>query len=156
MFTFTLQTALNVRGRQEKMCMKALAEKLAIERQILQRIEGIHSDTLKAETELNDALQSRHVSIDQMRFLSDFKNRMREALIVCHRELMAAQEAVARKQQALIEASRAKRTLEILREKEEKRYLEKFAMLERKHLDEIAGNQFVHQHRAVIEEQALE
>ncbi|MBT7892273.1 MAG: hypothetical protein HN580_24875 [Deltaproteobacteria bacterium] len=59
------------------------------------------------------------------------------------KELEAAKKEVFEKQQALIEASKLKKTLEILKEKNEKRYLEKISTLQRKNMDEIAGNQFV-------------
>jgi len=127
--------------------MKALAEKLAIEQQIQADIDRLRAEALHAETDLNKAKQSHCVSVDQMRFISQFKKRLRVVLAKRGNDLEAAQKEVAVKQQALIEASRAKKTLEILKEKEEKRYLEKIATLERKNLDEIAGNQFVHQQR---------
>lgn len=147
MFRFSLQTALNVRARQEKMRMKDLAEKLAVEQNIINQINKIHSDTTIAEATMNRAKEARSFTIRELKSLSGFKGRMKHDLALRSQELEAAKKEVAEKQQALIEASKLKRTLEILREKEEKRYLEKISTIERKNMDEIAGNQFVQKQR---------
>lgn len=140
MFRFSLQTALDVRSRQEKIKMKELAEKLTIEREIQQRIEDVNVSLLQADDNLNAMKQSGGVMIEQMKFLSHFKARMKVVQAKNHVQLTSIKAEVSKKQQALIEASRAKKTLEILRDKEEKRFLEKITSIERKSMDEIAGN----------------
>ena len=147
MFRFSLQTALNVRARQEKMRMKDLAEKLAVEQDILNQINTIHDNTVSAESGMNQAKQARSFTIRELKSLSGFKGRMKHTLALRHQELEEAKKEVHEKQQALIEASKLKRTLEILRDKEEKRYLEKISAIQRKNMDEIAGNQFVQKQR---------
>ncbi len=149
MFRFSLQTALDVRSRQEKIKMKELAEKLAAERSIQNRIVQIKENTRKAELDLNTNKQERHFTIDQMKFFSRFKGRMTVVLADCFGQLETAKKEVSEQQQNLIEASRAKKTLEILKEKEQKKYLAKISTLERKNLDEIAGNMFVHKQRTL-------
>ncbi len=149
MFRFSLQTALNVRSRQEKLKMKALAEKLAVERDIQSQIEQILQNTQDSELNLNQAKESKIFSVDQMRFLSRFKSKMKVDLTRCHEQLAIAKKDVWEKQQDLIEASKTKKTLEILKEKEEKRYLENISNIERRSMDEIAGNQFVQKTRNV-------
>ena len=143
MFKFSLQIALNVRARQEKMKMKELAEKLAVEQNITNLINEIRENTQNAEAGMNRAKQNQMFTIRQLKSLSGFKGRMKYTLSLRKKELEEAKKEVAEKQQALIEASKLKKTLEILKEKEEKRYLEKISTIERKHMDEIAGNQFV-------------
>lgn len=147
MFRFSLQTALNVRSRQEKLKMKALAEKLAVEQGIQVQIEQILQNTEESELNLNQAKGSKIFSIDQMKFLSRFKGKMKVDLAACHNQLEIAKKEVGEKQQDLIEASKTKKTLEILKEKEEKRYLENISNIERRSMDEIAGNQFVQKTR---------
>jgi flagellar export protein FliJ len=142
MYKFSLQIALNVRARQEKMKMKDLAEKLAVEHGIQNQINKIHEDTQNAESGMNQAKQAQTFTIRQLKSLSGFKGRMKYTLALRTQELEAAKKEVAEKQQALIEASKLKRTLEILKEKEEKKYLEKISTMQRKNMDEIAGNQF--------------
>ena len=150
MFKFSLQTALDVRSRQEKMKMKDLAEKLAVERTIVNKIDQIKSNTKKAENELDTAKESRYMTINQMIFLTGFKNRMKVVLAESYEQLQAAQKEVEEKQLALIEASKARKTIEILKEKEEKRYLEKIARIQKKNMDEIAGNLFIQKRRNAI------
>ena len=142
MYKFSLQIALNVRARQEKMKMKELAEKLAIEHGIQNQINKIHEDTQNAEAGMNLAKQAQTFTIRQLKSLSGFKGRMKYTLALRMKELEAAKKEVSEKQQALIEASKLKKTLEILKEKEEKKYLEKISTIQRKNMDEIAGNQF--------------
>ena len=110
---FTLQTALDVRSRQEKIRMKELAEKLVVERNIIQQIDDIMDNTAKAESGLNSSKESRTITIDHLRFLNDFKDRMKVVLADCYIRLEAAKQEVHEKQQMLIEASKAKKTLEI-------------------------------------------
>ena len=150
MFKFSLQTALDFRSRQEKMRMKDLAEKLAVERSILNRIAQINANTRKAENELDTAKVSRYMDVNQMIFLSDFKNRMKVVLAENNQRLQDAREEVKDKQLALVEASKARKTIEILKEKEEKRYLEKITRIQKKNMDEIAGNLFIQKRRNAI------
>ncbi|MCP4754223.1 MAG: flagellar export protein FliJ [Proteobacteria bacterium] len=142
MFRFSLQVALDVRSRQEKIKMKELAEKLAVEQEIRNQMDRIKEDTRQADLRSNRAKESRLFTIEQMKFLANFKSRMRVVTADCNNRLEAAKKEVKEKQLILIEASKAKKTLEILKEKENKRYLEKISAMERKNMDEIAGNQF--------------
>ena len=150
MFKFSLQTALDVRSRQEKMRMKDLAEKLAVERNIRDKIAQIVANTSKAEAELNTAKESRYMDINQMIFVSDFKNRMKVVLAQTNERLQLAIKEVEEKQMALVEASKSRKTIEILKEKEEKRYSEKITRIQKKNMDEIAGNLFIQKRRNAI------
>ena len=143
MFKFSLQAALNVRSRQEKIKMKEMAEVLAIEKSIMDNINRIHEETEKADFNLDELKKSGTFNIEQMRFLFSYKKRMKVVLTDCHVKLGNARIKVAEKQKELIEASRARKTLEILKEKEEKRFKAKISRLERKSMDEIAGNIFI-------------
>ncbi len=147
MFQFSLQTALDVRSRQEKIKMKDLAEKLAIEQYIIDQIDQINDNTRQADLNLNVTKQSGVFTIEQMKYLSNFKQRMKVVLADCFESLEKAKAGVVKSQQALIEASRSKKTLEILKEKEQKRFMEKITKTERRNMDEIAGNLFVQKKR---------
>ncbi len=148
MFKFSLQTALDVRSRQEKIKMKNLAEALAVEQNILNNIKKINQNTLDADLKLNQMKKSNITSINQMKFLSQFKDRMKVVLANEEKSLSNARVVVAEKQKDLIEASKARKTLEILKEKEIKRFQEKIAKIEQKSMDEIAGNHFLRKSKA--------
>lgn len=134
-----------MRVRQEKVKMKEMAEALAIEKGIVDEINRIHSDTDQADANLDEMKRSAAFDLEQMRFLSRFKARMKVVLAGNLQKLSEAQKIVAEKQQELIEASKARKTLEILKEKEVKRFREKISRIERKSMDEIAGNMFIQQ-----------
>ncbi len=134
-----------MRVRQEKVKMKEMAEALATEKGIVDEINRIHSDTDQADANLDEMKRSAAFDLEQMRFLSRFKARMKVVLAGNLQKLSEAQKIVAEKQQELIEASKARKTLEILKEKEVKRFREKISRIERKSMDEIAGNMFIQQ-----------
>lgn len=149
MFRFSLQVALDVRSRQEKVKMKELAEALAVENSIINEINQIHLNIQQADDDLNNVKKAKILSIDQMRFLSTYKDRMKVVLSKCHQRLIKAQKKVKEQQTELIEASKARKTLEILKEKELKRFKEKISRIQQKSMDEIAGNLFIRQQKAV-------
>lgn len=143
MFRFSLQVALDVRSRQEKIKMKDLAEALAVQQGIENEIDTIHENTRRAEKDLDSMKHSNQFDLEQMKFLSQFKSRMKVVLADCHQRLVKAAEMVAARQHDLIQASKARKTLEILKEKELKRFKEKISRIERKSMDEIAANRFI-------------
>ncbi|MCG8334797.1 MAG: flagellar export protein FliJ [Proteobacteria bacterium] len=143
MFRFSLQVALDVRERQEKVKMKELAEALSVRQGIANEIDTIHENTRNADRNLDNMKRSQSFDLEQMRFLSRFKSRMKVVLAHCHERLEKAEVVVAERQQALIQASKARKTIEILKEKELKRFKEKITRIERKSMDEIAGNLFI-------------
>ncbi len=143
MFRFSLQVALDVRERQEKVRMKELAEALSVRQGIVNEIDTIYENTRVADQNLDNMKRSQFFNLEQMRFLSRFKSRMKVVLADCHQRLEEAEITVAKRQQVLIQASKARKTIEILKEKELKRFKEKIARIERKSMDEIAGNLFI-------------
>lgn len=143
MFKFSLQTALDIRQRVEKVKQKELAEKLAVEQQVKDTIATIHQNVHTADDGLNQSKLGKNFTIDQMKMLSAFKSRMSLKLEEQQKELDTARKEVAEKQKNLIEASRDRKTLEILKEKEFKRKMEKLTALERKNMDEVALNIFM-------------
>lgn len=143
MFKFSLQTALDIRQRVEKVKQKELAEKLAQEQQVKHMIQSIHQNINSADASVNQSKVGKNFTIHQMKLLSNFKNRMGLKLEQCSKELEFAQKEVAEKQVSLIEASKGRKTLEILKEKEFQKQLEKEKMLEQKNMDEVALNIFM-------------
>ena len=143
MFQFSLQTALDVRERQEKIRMKDFADKLAIEQRIQDQIDGIQKRMAEVEQNMNSSKVRGDVRVDQFRFLTSFKDKAKLDLAEKNQQLRLAKAETKIKQEILIEASRARKMLEILKEKEMKRLREKIARRELKFMDEIAGNHFV-------------
>lgn len=143
MFRFSLQVALDARERQEKIKMKELAEALSAEQGIIGQINQVHENTKRADQELNRTKKMKQLSIEHMKYLSQFKQRMKVVLTDYHQKLEVAKKRVAERQHALLEASKKRKTLEILKEKEYRKFTEKITRIERKNMDEIAGNMFI-------------
>jgi len=143
MFRFSLETALDVRAREEKIKMKELADKVAVERKIQNNINEMESKVTDSDQQLNQAKQSGKFTINQMKFASTFKEKMKKDLTLSNQELTTAKEKVAEKQQLLLAASKAKKTMEILKEREKKRYWEKLAKQEQHFMDEVASSLFI-------------
>ena len=122
--------------------MKELAEKVAVEQIIKAQIEAATNKASRSDFNLNQKKQAGTFTVSELKMLTAFKKRTKLELANYYQKLEMAHQAVEEKQQILIQASRARKTLEILKEKELKRFMEKIAQLERKHMDEIAGNQF--------------
>ncbi len=139
MFNFSLQTALEVREREEKMRMKDLAEKLSIEREIQKKIDQDRQKISQSDQNLNEAKREGVFTIDHMRRVVQFKERKKRDIILLNQQLDSAKEEVALQQQILLEARRRKRTMEILKDREYKRYWEKLAKQEQHFMDEVAG-----------------
>ncbi|OGG95359.1 MAG: hypothetical protein A2527_07510 [Candidatus Lambdaproteobacteria bacterium RIFOXYD2_FULL_50_16] len=147
MFRFSMQTALDVRGKQERVKMKEMAERLAVQQGIEAGIAKIDQALIDADQKMNLAKRSGLLDLGSLRQIEGFKYRSkveRGRLEAKHKEAVRATEV---KRLELIEAARRRRTLEILRDREEGRYTEHLARIERAFVDETATNQFVQRQR---------
>jgi len=147
MFRFSMQTALDVRGKQEKLKMKELAEKLAVQHGLQSGIDDIDTGIRNADQQMNQAKQSGLINLSNLRQIEGYKHRMRVDRGRLEAKLKEAVVAAEAKRMELIEAAKKRRTLEILRDREKDRYDAHLAKLERAFTDETATNQFVQQQR---------
>ena len=140
MFQFSLETALNVRARQEKVKMKEMAEKLAIRQKIVDHMEQLDSGLATQVQELDHKKRAGEISITDLKNQEAFKSYVKTKLGGLNIDLNEADALVEEKRQALVDASRKRKTLEILEEREKKRYEAKLARSERMLMDEVASN----------------
>ena len=140
MFKFSLQTALDVRARQEKIRMKELSEKIAVQQSIQTEINGINSNLTTQDGQQDESKRAGRIDIMQMRMLQNFKQKSKLDLGKLGSKMEVAGQEVEEKRQNLVDASRLRKTLEILREKEQKKYNKWIAGLEQEMLDEVGGN----------------
>ena len=122
--------------------MKELAEKVAVEQGIRDDIAAIEKRVETAERNVNSKKSARLFHVSELRHLNSFKSKKKLELAELFQQLKSIRKEVAERQNVLIRASRARKTLEILRNREERKFLEENARYERKNMDEIAGNQF--------------
>lgn len=150
MYHFSLQTALDVRERQEKVKMKELAETLREEQKFRDRIGNIQQNLIESERRLDQQKSEGKFNIDLLKYHFSFKTRMDLVLTDLDKSLVEAQVETSKKRNLLVEASRTKKTMEILKEKEKKRVLAKIVRMEQIEMDEIAGN-FFNSNRGLVE-----
>ncbi|MED5402326.1 MAG: flagellar FliJ family protein [SAR324 cluster bacterium] len=136
---FSLETALKVRERLEKLYQKALAEQVQLEQQhrdrkkLIQEALDIHNNDL-------DKAKAEGVTISQLLMGGNFQQRIKQHLELTQAQLDEQLEVVELKRYELTQATQKKRVLEILKEKEIEKFKVETERLERLEADEIAQN----------------
>ena len=136
---FSLETALSVRERLEKLYQKALAEQVQIEKHHRETI-NIMQDALEVHNKDLDEAKKNGVTINQLLMGGDFQMRIKNNLEIRIEQLKEQLEVVELKRHELTKATQKKRVLEILKEKEIKELKAEKDRLERMEADEIAQN----------------
>ena len=136
---FSLETALKVRERLEKLYQKALAEQVQLEQQhrdrkkLIQEALDIHNNDL-------DKAKAEGVTISQLLMGGNFQQRIKQHLELTQAQLDEQLEVVELKRHELTQATQKKRVLEILKENEIEKFKIETERLERLEADEIAQN----------------
>ena len=136
---FSLQTALDVRERVEKLKQKEFAEELQISQDIKSQIDTCEKNLQGSRMEVNQ-LKNQGFTVGHLQFHDQFRQRMNQQIGVLDQQLQDQSEVVEVKQKNLVKATQDRRALEILKEKELERFHEKQNRLERMEMDEIAQN----------------
>ena len=140
---FRLETALKVRERLEKLYQKALAEQVQLEQQYRDRKQLMHDALNNYNNELDEA-KAHDVTINQLLMGGQFQQRIEQQLELTQDQLNEQLEVVELKRHELTQATQKKRVLEILKEKEIKKFRDETERLERLEVDEIAQNYLRH------------
>ena len=143
MARFSLETALKVRKRLEKFYQKALADEVQAEQQYKEKLELMSSALDVHNKDLDDAKENG-LSISQLILGGHFKKRVEQQMELIGYQLKEQQEIVDLKRHELTIATQKKRVLEILKDKENKKYNDEMERLERLEADEIAQNYLRH------------
>ena len=136
---FSLETALKVRNRLEKFYQKALADEVQSEKQYKEKLELMNSALEMHNKDLDDAKESG-LTISKLILGNHFQMRIEQQMELIEYQLKEQQEIVDLKRHELTLATQKKRVLEILKDKENKKYVEEMERLERLEADEIAQN----------------
>ena len=139
MHRFSLETALKVRKRLEKFYQKALADEVQAEQQYKEKLELISSALDVHNKDLDDAKENG-LTISQLILGGHFKQRTEQQMELVEYQLKEQREVVDLKRHELTMATQKKRVLEILKDKENKKYIDEMERLERLEADEIAQN----------------
>ena len=140
---FRLETALKVRERLEKLYQKALAEQVQLEQQYRDRKQLMQNTLNNYNNELDEA-KALDVTINQLLMGGQFQQRIEQQLELTQDQLNEQLEVVELKRHELTQATQKKRVLEILKEKEIKKFRDETERLERLEADEIAQNYLRH------------
>ena len=136
---FSLETALKVRKRLEKFYQKALADEVQAEQQYNEKLELMSSALDEHNKDLDDAKENG-ITISQLILGGHFKQRIEQQMELVEYQLKEQREVVDLKRHELTMATQKKRVLEILKDKENKKYIDEMERLERLEADEIAQN----------------
>ena len=136
---FSLETALKVRKRLEKFYQKALADEVQAEQQYKERLQLMSSALEIHNKDLDDAKENG-LTISQLILGGHFQQRIEQQMELIGYQLKEQQEVVDLKRHELTLATQKKRVLEILKDKENKKYIDEMERLERLEADEIAQN----------------
>jgi len=136
---FSLETALRVRERLERLYQKALAEQIQIEKHH-REIINVMQDALEDHNNDLDESKKNGVTLNELLIGNDFQLRIKNNLEIKKEQLKEQLEVVELKRHELTKATQKKRVFEILKEKEIKEFHEEKKRLERLEVDEIAQN----------------
>ena len=136
---FSLETALKVRKRLEKFYQKALADEVQAEQQYKEKLELMSSALDVHNKDLDDSKENG-LTISQLILGGHFQQRIEQQMELIGYQLKEQQEVVDLKRHELTLATQKKRVLEILKDKENKKYIDEMERLERLEADEIAQN----------------
>ena len=136
---FSLETALKVRERLEKLYQKALAEQVQLEQQHRDR-KKLMEEALDVHNNDLDKAKGDGVTINQLLMGGNFQQRIKQHLELTQIQLNEQLEVVELKRHELTQATQKKRVLEILKEKEIKEFKAETERLDRLEADEIAQN----------------
>ena len=136
---FRLETALHIRERLEKLYQKALAEQVQVEQQYRDR-KQLMEETLNHHHKDLDEAKTQGVTINQLLMGDRFQERIERQLELTQDQLNEQLDIVELKRHELTVATQKKRVLEILKEKEIKKFRDETERLERLEADEIAQN----------------
>ena len=144
MFRFSLQTVLEVRERLEKIKFKEFSS-LLYERQKLDEDVSSRNTQIERAAAKLDEVRRQGVTAAPLQLYTDFRQRLDSEIATISEQLREQEQALEEKRKELVEARRAHRAIEILRERELERHERTQRRQERAVMDEIAANYFLHQ-----------
>ena len=142
MFTFSLQSVLDVRERLQKLKYREFSEVLMHRQKLTDAITERKEALVKAAANAQ-ATALGSPSTAPMQLLGSFKQRLTQEMELLAEHVRETNQLLEAKRQELVEARRAHRSLEILKEKEQQRFKQEQARLERIAEDEAATNHYV-------------
>ncbi|HKI98945.1 MAG TPA: flagellar export protein FliJ [bacterium] len=142
MFHFRLQSVLDVRERMARLKQKEFAEVLARHQLLEAEIER-HEAELARAARYVDNLRRTSPTVVPLELFGNFQRRVKGDMERIQEQMREQAQELEAKRSALVEAKRAQRSLEILRDKARARYEDAMGRRERVAMDEVASNYFL-------------
>jgi len=139
MFHFTLQTVLDVRKRLEKIKYKEFSEVLFEWQKLDTEIKERHAQ-IELSGKRTDQVRLAGLTTMSLQMYDHYKQRLRNEIELYEEQQREHEQSLEEKRRELVEARRAHRALEILKEKELKRYEMEQNRQERTIMDEVSSN----------------
>lgn len=139
-FTFTLQTILDLRIKEEEAVLLDLADK----EMELQRGKDALMQLKKQleEYQQNQKDNRNHQDILSLRHSVSWRHTLKKELLMKAQELQEIAMDISRIRTKLLEATKKRKSLEILRDKQKEKWQKEFNRKEQIFLDELAQNQY--------------
>jgi flagellar FliJ protein len=138
---FQLQTVLDYRETKESLAQQSLAEAKRNEHELMQELERVHSDLSRLEKE-QEAKQAAGLECRELLLYQNGKECRRLRIRELEDSIASARREVERKRQDLLRASREKKLLEKVKERQSERLSHHLRKQEQERLDEIATTSF--------------
>ena len=148
MFQFRLQSILEVRERISRIRQKEFSEVLFHRQQMESEIHDRENHLSRAASFVDKGRRS-NLTLHPLEMFHNYKTRLNSEIELINEQMRMQDQELEEKRKALVEAKRAQRTLEILRDKEQQRYQKELNRRERATMDEVASNYFIFQNRTV-------
>jgi flagellar protein FliJ len=133
---FSLQTVLDVRHKRAESVEIEFSKLLMREKKITSEIEALEKNKLLLQKRLQDQMVGE-MDLFNIAHLRANINQHDTTIGKCHLALANLQVEIGKKRQQLISARQDEETLDILKEKENKRFKENEAIKENKEQDDI-------------------
>ena len=146
MFQFRLQSILEVRERLSRIKQKEFSEVLYKRQQMELEIEQRHDALSRASTFVDQGKRAS-LSLHPLEMFQFYKQRLDTEIGLITEQMREQDQELEEKRGALVEAKRAQRTLEILRDKQHGRYEKELNRRERATMDEVGSNYFIFNNR---------
>lgn len=146
MFHFRLQTVLEVRERLARIRQKEFSEVLAKQQTLEMQIHAHEQDIARAAAFVDQSNRNAP-SVFSLEMFGNYKQRLKQEMRLLEQQVRELSQELEAKRATMVEAKRAQRSLEILRDKANERYERDLNHRERVTMDEVASNYFVYTSR---------
>ena len=147
MFRFHLQTVLEARERITRLKQKEYSLVLFSQQQKLDLIRNNEKSMAQSGKKLDQAMVASPDTFAMQQFAA-YRQRLKNDNLRINEQMREESQELEAKRMGLVEARRAQRSLEILREKQQLRFQQEENRRERAAMDEVASTNYIfRQHR---------